>query len=168
MSAALGASVPWRPPVVVCARRQSPRARASRQGRQSFFFASDEKMGQRMARTIPGPADSRNSNLAPFGPCTPGAVHTRRPAPGIVYTAWARSSAAERGTFNPCVLGSNPSGLTKIHARTGRRTTVRGLSQALVRPAVPAAEPTHLPVDSSRIAVMRSAVLSAIARVKCP
>src|SRR5262249_31964751 len=29
-------------------------------------------------------------------------------------TTWARSSAAEQGTFNPRVLGSNPSGLTKI------------------------------------------------------
>jgi hypothetical protein len=47
-------------PVVVCARRQSPRARASRLGRQSFFFASDKKIGQRMARTIPGFTNSRN------------------------------------------------------------------------------------------------------------
>jgi hypothetical protein len=36
---------PWRPdPVVACARRQSPRARTSRQGRQSFFLESTVKM----------------------------------------------------------------------------------------------------------------------------
>jgi hypothetical protein len=62
-----------------------------------------------MARTIP-----RVGQLAqPFRPRTPVA-----PAPGIVYPAWARSSVAERGTFNPCVVGSNPTGLTAIHART--------------------------------------------------
>ena len=45
----------------------------------------------------------------PFPAAPPGVCE-----PGIVYTAWARSSAAERGTFNPCVLGSNPSGLTTV------------------------------------------------------
>jgi hypothetical protein len=75
VTAALGASVPWRPPVVVCARRQSPRARASRQGRQSFFFASDEKRCQRMARTIPVFADPRNHLLADSRSLS--AAHTR-------------------------------------------------------------------------------------------
>ena len=45
-------------------------------------------------------------------PRTPGA-----PGPGIVYPAWARSSVAERGTFNPCVVGSNPTGLTNVANR---------------------------------------------------
>src|SRR5450759_2192700 len=47
-------------------------------------------------------------------------THHAAPVPGIVYAAWARSSVAERGTFNPCVVGSNPTGLTTIHARTGQ------------------------------------------------
>ena len=47
---------PWRPgPVVACARRQSPRARASRLGRQSFFFESIVKK-RRMAAAYRIPA----------------------------------------------------------------------------------------------------------------
>ena len=60
------------------------------------------------------------------------------PAAGIVYVAWARSSAAERGTFNPCVVGSNPTGLTTFHARTFRR-----------RPTVPAASAPVIPRPGS-------------------
>ncbi len=88
MSAALGASVPWRPPVVVCARRQSPRARTSRQGRQSFFFASDEKMGQRMARTIPGFANLRNHLYSFTTICRLARYCPARPAVGQVHAMY--------------------------------------------------------------------------------
>ena len=58
-------------------------------------------------------------------PRTPGA-----PGPGIVYPAWARSSVAERGTFNPCVVGSNPTGLTttKFLARVVTAELAHGLT----------------------------------------
>ena len=42
----------------------------------------------------------------------------------------ARSSAVEQGTFNPLVLGSNPSGLTN---RSERETTPLGHSGGVVR-----------------------------------
>lgn len=39
-----------------------------------------------------------------------------------------QNGRATRDRTNPCVLDSNPSGLTTFHARIGRRTPVRGLS----------------------------------------
>ena len=47
-------------------RRQSPRARASRQGRQSFFLDSSEKVRRFMQQTIRITADDANISAGPF------------------------------------------------------------------------------------------------------
>ena len=101
------------------ARRQSPWARASRQGRQSFFLASSvTKMRRMCIRCIASGNLATLRSVAvesPFFaalPATPNPVdsvaHARPPAAARAVVALAQS--AEHRNVDPKVAGSRPAG----------------------------------------------------------